>query len=472
MLPVSALILLSCTDYDKKGWQMTPDELTDTSITSFILKATYEGTQYQYTAVIRNDSILVRVPYRFDFTVVSRAKADVSLANMATIYPLGETELDYSQPGLTFTVTAPDQKTTKEYKFGYEPYGFGDAYQSWYKTWAELGYQTFDSQGNETSYDEQTSSVGVCGDYLVAARSHWVFDRFTGEKLDFELNVTGVAPKPDGTSEIFWLTNDDEGNLVGSTLPVVSNGAYNIYKWTDPREAPTLVWESTVDAGRRIDVRGDINGTAYITSWLTGTDQPVIFHRIKIQDGVVTELPELNSGRRRLTDYGNNWPCCSLKEPADETTYYVFTNYLNDWDHGPCISYGTTDGPTTVVPYGPLEVDLPSYSGYVGWGNEYRHYAGVKNINGDNYLVVMNGYDTWGASTHYLAVAEVEEFKNWWQWSISSATLYYVPQLFSLQWNPNRNMAITVYNDGDKSYLYAMATGSGIACHILETSWD
>src|SRR5690606_30205108 len=81
--------------------------------------------------------------------------------------------------------------------------GGGATIPLWYKSPAELGI-------NNTGLE---NSIGVCGDYLVFSRSHKTVDKYSGEPTEKNLNITGVP------GQIFFLTNDDKGNLVGCTLP-------------------------------------------------------------------------------------------------------------------------------------------------------------------------------------------------------------------------------------------------------------
>ncbi|MCD7969307.1 MAG: DUF5018 domain-containing protein [Alistipes sp.] len=462
LVPVLFLAMASCTEYDKKGWQMTDEELTDTELISFTLKSTYDDRSYQYQAIIRNDSIIIRVPYSFDFRVLDSATAEVSLNNMCTISPLPEKERNYNDTPVTFTVTAPDKVTERVYTFGWEPHGFGDAYEYWNKSWEDLGLGT----------DVGPTSAAVCGDYVAIARAHTVYDRFTGEQMPFNLNVTGVP------GVVFWLTNDDAGNMVGCTLPATSDGEwYNIYKWTSVQDDPILIWSQNItqggiNAGRKLDVKGDINGTAYLSGWITGNDYPAIFHRIKVENGVVTELPDVETFRRRRSGY----PAFALEEAAEQTRYYAFTHY-GEYESTPSVTFGNVDGSSDeFILTGPLSGSSGDHwYGHYGWGNTGRQNVGVYAVNGIDYLFSINGYtlESGGKVRYFLNVIPIEEIKGQWTTNTASST-YFVPEVLleGNAENGNGTVSVTVIDEGTKAYVYVLATTAGLTCHILENVWE
>ncbi|MFD2555705.1 DUF5018 domain-containing protein [Sphingobacterium tabacisoli] len=192
-----------------------------------------------------------------------------------------------------FTVSAPGN-TKKDYKLVVMepiklPYGFGINRGLWLKEGSEWGFA-----------GDAESCIAVSGDYLIITRSgtagsteYRIFNRFTGE---FVSNMYMPFNQASGAlSQSNQLVADEKGNLLAINR-APWGGNIRIYKYTDPFDTnPVLLINATNNnplltvedrsTGRRLNITGDLNGNAIITSPVSRTKS---FYRWEIKNGVLT----------------------------------------------------------------------------------------------------------------------------------------------------------------------------------------
>jgi len=258
----------------------------DVSITSAKLEYTLGNAVQQVEAVIKGSDVFF---YILPGTDVSNAKLNLNInkhstssipngasVNLAQNVPLTITGKDGSKKVYTLKATEPVKLD----------YGVGINRRMWTKTASELGFTT----NMETGF-------AVSGDYLITVvrtnpAQYRVFNRFTGAYVkDMPLPFSALA---------FQVVNDLSGNILGTTF-AAKNGKFLAYKWSGVDATPVKLIEWTNNnptgitgdggVGRRINIYGDLNGDAVITS--VGGQSSIIY-KWTVKNGVaVSQTPEV-----------------------------------------------------------------------------------------------------------------------------------------------------------------------------------
>lgn len=196
------------------------------------------------------------------------ALAELTLSYHATISPDPRVQqLDYNNnPQLT--VTAHDGTTTRVYTVKKEtpeklPYGIrsGSAKLMFAKKLkADLGI----------TLDNMTGGMAVTGDYVVLntrSANAVYLNAKTGEKVG-EIELGDVK----GSLRNFYNTADDDGNILITNL-APNDGNFKVWKITSIPSAPELMieWAGGVAIGRKLSIKGSIEGNAIITAPILGT---------------------------------------------------------------------------------------------------------------------------------------------------------------------------------------------------------
>lgn len=220
------------------------------------------------------------------------ALAEVRLSYHATISPDPSTvELDYNQD-IELTVTAHDGITKNVYTVKKQipnklPYGIR----------AGSGRLMFAKKLKSDigiSVDNLTGGIAVTKDYLILntrnANSVYI-NALTGENVG-EIELGDVK----GSLINFYNTADADGNILVCNL-APNAGTFKVWKIASVNSSPELLidWSTSGSEaiGRKLSIKGSINGNAIITApLLTGTNQR--FARWKIEAGVLTShTPEI-----------------------------------------------------------------------------------------------------------------------------------------------------------------------------------
>jgi hypothetical protein len=262
-----------------------------------------------------------------------------------------------------------------------------------------VDYRVYDEAGNANP-----NSIAIVGDYLYASRTNFLINKSDGKKADATLNTTGLIASEGGKfasqSVPFFVTSDDAGNMVGTSLhnAAWNENAFVIYKWANETSAPEILMDFPTKEdgnlfaafGRKVQVLGDINGKGLIiaSNMIDGaagneTAKDQGEHYIwKITGGVVDPTPEKvktnirwdrsNYGYQLLTPLGldpvSPWYIGTHATDKDGESFYPTLHFDNKQIAGPFDLEGATAN---------------------GWGNAYWLYQKVFTFDGMNMIPLL-----------------------------------------------------------------------------------
>jgi hypothetical protein len=425
------------------------------SILSFSI--TVNGEQKTGVQTDVGDTIKFKMAPGFDTTLLKDLTPSIYISGYSTISPLPSISQDFNNP-VTYTVTAQDG-TIKEWiiKWTYgdrikDGAGGGATIPLWYKTPEELGI-------NSTGLE---SSIGICGDYLVFSRSKKTVNKYTGEPTSQLLNTTGVP------GQIYFLTNDDKGNLVGSTLPAISSGKFNVYRWTSIDADPELVYSENYTSGampgRKFDIAGDINGTAiFSTNMYENGKSTGTIRRWKVLGG--SSVSEISSvvvpigEEYPATATSIQWQSFAMSAPEENARFYATVPALlwGSLYSGIVVKYGNP-GDATLSKFKGSFVQDDGSAGGGYWGNIIHGHVSAFDFNGKTYVAAC-GF-AWSRYT-YCLVADEDLFPD----CVGKNIGYWYGTIPYTDGVGNGTSAITVSNENDNSMLiYVYVEGGGVAC--------
>ena len=256
--------------------------------------------------------------------------AAVTLSPHATISPDPRVEeLDYNKE-LEFTVTAHDGKTKKTYKVNKEippkretGMRIGSEKIIFEKQFvADLGITTAD----------MTTGLAVSGDYLIIntrAEDAMVLNRFTGEQVG-SMAIDAIK----GTTTNFYMTSDDDGNLLFCNLTPNDGTTFKIWTATGINETPSLYIEhdaSYIDDkgetqgnshGRKISIQGSLNSDAVITAPFYGPLNTQFLRWVVKGGQLVSAEPETIVVQGMATGWTTNADICYV-DPSETSDYFI-----------------------------------------------------------------------------------------------------------------------------------------------------
>ena len=256
--------------------------------------------------------------------------AAVTLSPHATISPDPRVEeLDYNKE-LEFTVTAHNGKSKKTYKVNKEippkrenGMRIGSEKIIFEKQFvADLGLTTAD----------MTTGLAVCGDYLIIntrAEDPMVLNRFSGEKVG-SMAIDAIK----GTTTNFYMTSDDEGNILFCNLTPNDGTTFKIWTATGINETPSLYIEhdaSYVDDqgatqgnahGRKISIQGSLNSDAIITAPFYGPNNTQFLRWVVKGGQLVSAEPETIVIQGLATGWTTNCDICYV-DPSETSDYFA-----------------------------------------------------------------------------------------------------------------------------------------------------
>ncbi|MBD1422794.1 DUF5018 domain-containing protein [Sphingobacterium chuzhouense] len=280
----------------EKKYIINAKKVGDTHILDAKISFEQDGIVQTVEAVLVNDELRFFIDPEID---MSKTIITFSINRHASSSIKSGTTLNLNENQL-ITVSAPGD-VHKTYTIRVMepvklPYGFGVNRPMWLKLGADLGF----TGANETA-------IAISGDYLVVTKTgtvgnsqYRVFDRFTGEYIrDMYMPFTAGSG---AFSQSNQLVADAKGNLLS-----INRAAYgqtiHIYKYDDPfDENPELLINTTNvndllpttadrSTGRRLNIAGDLNGNAVITTSASVTKS---FYCWEIKNGMLTsKIPTL-----------------------------------------------------------------------------------------------------------------------------------------------------------------------------------
>ena len=430
--------------------------VTDNDILSFSL--TVNGEQKTGEKTEQGDTIKFKMAPGFNTNTLKDLVPSVYISGYSTISPLPSEPQNFNEP-VKYTVTAQDgtiREWTIKWTYGNrikDGGGGGATIPVWYKTPAELGINT---TGLE-------SSIGVCGDYLVFSRSNKTVNKYTGEPTDKKLNVSGVP------GQIFFLANDDKGNLVGCTLPVISSGKFDVYKWTSIDNAPQLIYTEDYTSGpmpgRKFDVTGDVNGTAiFSTNMYDSGKSTGKIRRWKITGGgTPTEISSVIvpiGEEYPATATAIQWQSFAMSAPDESARFYATVPALL-WGtiySGIVVKYGTPDNVAVLSKFRGSFVQDDGSAGGGYWGNIIQGHVSAFDFNGKTYVAAC-GF-SWSRYSYCLA-ADEDLFPG----CIGKNIGYWYGEIPFSSGIGNGTSSITFSNENNNEMLvYVYVEGGGVAC--------
>lgn len=312
------------------------------------------------------------------------ATATANVSPHASISPDPATPRSYENP-VEFTVTAHDGTTAvytvkkgipNKVPLGYRP---GSEQLMWAKKInADIGIGVYDLTGG----------MAVTGDYVVLnTQGHpsVYIDRKTGNKVG-EINLGAEVTGPFVN---YYNTADDSGNILINNC-LQGAGTFKVWKLSSVSGTPQLfiTYDSTVPIGRKLSIKGSLDGDAIITVGLNSS-QSSTFARWKVTGGVLeSQTPEL------VTISGYSWKDNNVdivhSSPTNITADYFAASYsvnTTAWING------ATNAPRAVLTatsgnWIPNAIDHAEFN-----GNAYILYNAVNSF-------------TWGASDQ-IVLADV-----------------------------------------------------------------
>lgn len=446
LLAVFALFMVSCNDDE------SPSIPSENTMLKFSVVVANELKIGEFSET--DNKIKIKMGPDFDPALLKGLTPTIYISGYATVSPLPSEPQDFNNP-VKYTVKGKDGATKEyivEWTYGRrleDGEGGGAMVPSWSKKSAELGL---------TAAIE--NSIGTIGDYLVFSRTHKAVNKLTGEVTDKKLNITGVP------NQIFFLANDDAGNLIGSTLPALSGNKFNIYKWTSIDSDPILIYSEdyvagTPSPGRKLDVAGDINGNAIITSSMFSGVSTGNFRRWKITaGGTPTEIASVKvpiGDEHPATATSIQWQSLAMSS-ADENSRFYATAPALLWGSiysGIVVKYGKPSDPSLNLLRGSFVADDGSAGGGY-FGNIVAGQVSSFNFNGKVYVAAVGL--AWSRMS-YCLVADDDIYHN----SVGEKIGYWHGTVLGYG-GGNQTTSITFSDEGDYALYYIFVEGIGVVC--------
>ena len=311
-------------------------KLTGCDITSFSLPdADLEG-------IIAGETISLVTMENFE----SPMKADLTLSPHATVSPdPRETAIDWNSE-VKLTVTAHDGVTKKEYTVvkdipsklpsGIRPESVTVLFKKRLK--ADLGI----------GVNNDTRGIAVSGNYLLVNTGNEkakVLDRMTGELVG---ELDGMTSSMTGRLVNYYMTSDDDGNILINNLTPNAGNTFKIWRFTDKDAQPEeyISWDAAGQTyGRHVSVIGSLDMDAIITA-TCGNVPTGKFAKWTVTNG------ELQSQEPEIVTAGVTWDNYQAdliySEPTTGADYFLFNYKANNlyWLSGLDNSIKYQIGPT------------------------------------------------------------------------------------------------------------------------------
>ncbi|MDD2327900.1 MAG: DUF5018 domain-containing protein [bacterium] len=294
-----------------------------------------------------------------------------------------------------------------------------------------------------------TTSLAVTKDYVVLNTRNepgMLLDRKTGTKVGTMPNMGAIQ----GGLTNFFATADDGNNILISNL-APNAGTYKVWRFKGVNASPELYidWSASGSTaiGRKLSVKGSLDGDAIITAALMGAAKS--FARWQVKDGVLlSQTPEIIAINGIEGAWNNNADVVPT-DPADLTADYFVSYYAAPR------KFAWVDGKTNTI-----KAQGPEIS-----GNWIQNAADYTLFNGNPYAVNMsiNSF-TWGSDDKvYLHDASAVTTFTEPIWTTPIGT-YGGKDNGGQNANGTGDAILKVSNDGYYMYLYFMFTNGCVVC--------
>lgn len=425
---------------EKKQYKILAEirKSSQSKITSFELKS------LGLSGIIDDDKKTISL---ISIDPIGEALADVTLSHGATINPDPRTAAMNYDNEFTLTVTAQDGVAKSVYTIKKEvpekvEFGMrgGSAKVLWSKKLqADLGITILN----------QTNGIAVTNDYVVVNTRNQpsiYLDRKTGATLGTLGNMGPIT----GSLLNFYTTADDNDNILVSNL-APNAGTYKVWSMKGITGEPKLLidWAAsgTTAIGRKVSVRGNIEGNAIITAPILAAGNQ--FARWQIVDGVlVSQNPEIVT----INGIGGSWNANADVVASDPTN--VNGDYFVSYYAAPR-KFAWVNGVTNTA-----KALGPEISG--NWIQNATDYAVFNNCP----YAVSNSINsfTWGSddSIYLFNASSTSTFGSpIWTAPIG---LYGGKDNGGQNANGTGDVALKVSKDGYYMYLYFMFTNGTVVC--------
>ncbi len=292
-----------------------------------------------------------------------------------------------------------------------------------------------------------TTGLAVTKDYVVVNTRNEpaiYLDRKTGAKVGTMPNMGSIV----GNLTNFFATADDDNNILVNNLAPES-GTYKIWRINGINGTPELFidWTGSSYVGRKLSVKGSIDGDAIITAALMGN--AMSFARWQVKDGVLlSQNPEIVVIQGLSGAWWNNVDVVA-STPSDPKGDYFVSCYTTPF------RFSWVDGQTnSVKAHGP-EISsnwIQNAADYVVFNN--NPYAASNSINSF----------TWGSDDKvYLHDASSVNTFVEPIWSLPIG-VYGGKDNGGQNANGTGDVILKVSDDGYYMYLYFMFTNGCVAC--------
>ncbi|MDD3968096.1 MAG: DUF5018 domain-containing protein [Proteiniphilum sp.] len=294
-----------------------------------------------------------------------------------------------------------------------------------------------------------TTSLAVTKDYVVLNTRNepgMLLDRKTGTKVGTMPNMGAIQ----GGLTNFFATADDGDNILISNL-APNAGTYKVWRFKGVNASPELYidWSASGSTaiGRKLSVKGSLDGDAIITAALMGAAKS--FARWQVKDGVLlSQTPEIIAINGIEGAWNNNADVVPT-DPADLTADYFVSYYAAPR------KFAWVDGKTNTI-----KAQGPEIS-----GNWIQNAADYTLFNGNPYAVNMsiNSF-TWGSDDKvYLHDASAVTTFTEPIWTTPAGT-YGGKDNGGVNTNGTGDAILKVSSDGYYMYLYFMFTNGCVVC--------
>lgn len=397
--------------------------------------------------IIEQNKIVGLVHGGIDLT---NQKPKLRLSPHSTISPDTSLVQDFSKL-VTYTVTAENGTrvvytikpiTPKKLASGIRK---GSGRLLWGKTLQQLG---IDNTNN------MSTSIAISGRNLVINTrnvANKYFDRFNGSNIG-DMTMGGIQSV---NFMNFHSTNDDAGNILITNLTTAAEQDLYVYKWNGADDASPvnyIQWKVDItgsQVGRKISVKGDLNGNALIFMGVSNSNNTIL--RWQVTGGVLqsqTPVKLIYPGTKKWTTYADIVPA-----GISITDKLYISGYPSDLVY--------TDIATGAV-FG--QVDLTA-SGY-----GYNHSIDLTTFNNAQYLAAIGVSSLSGFSFLYdvtdptlLSISPSSE-------NYSNVCIYKTDAIPSPTGNGNTtgDVLLKVSDDGYKMILYVFVTNGGVAAYEFD----
>jgi hypothetical protein len=393
--------------------------------------------------------ILPAMPDWFTPEKMTVSPAVFQLSKGSIVEPDPDVPQDFTKD-VEYTVTAEDGVTKKKWTVKAPSY--------YLKTKWEQDFSVYSGR------DYNPTSIAIAGDYLNIARQRTLINKSDGTPADKQLNVTGLLGNFASQAVPFFVTNDDAGNMIGSSL---TNGGWStdnfiLFKWTSATEEPEVLAKiphgSTVNFGRKVQVLGDVDGKGLIIASEAAQPDKGEHYLWKINNGAVdidnqtvvgTGFPIIYNGYQILTPLG--------LEP--EPPYYVGTHGAAE---GNLLRYGNISSLTSIT--GPFGL-FPETSN--GWFSPFYFYQKLFTFDDKNMIAVFagsGGQDMAVSVDGFYTFAVLERTSDDTHVSLASAIIPW-----NSMTNPNlyATGSFAMERVGSDMLFYVFLINKGVYCYRL-----